>query len=213
MSDVCASDLDDAEILENVTRNLNDYFHLILGKYERSVLAVAMGILNNPQDAEEVTADTFVKFYQSLPAMIAEERDIHLRPLLMRIVTNRCLNRRRDEQRQLRFLPGGRISLDTVEGRVFVEGMPCGQTISAEGEAIQHENSEELYRLLGRLTLRERVVVTNHYIGKLPDSEIASMLDEKKPDTIKKMRQRALKKLRDMRSKEMSGMTGMTAVL
>jgi len=149
MDDDHARRLDDAEILERVTENPDDYIHLLLAKYKDTIFAVALRMLGNQQDAEEVTLDTFEKFYRSLPKMIAEGQAIHLRPWLIRVVTNGCLNHKRHDGRKRRPPPG--ISLDTDEGWDLAEGAPRGQTPSAEDEAIQYENNEELYRLLRRL--------------------------------------------------------------
>lgn len=217
MDDDYARHLSDAEILEAMTKDLDSYFHLLVGKYWTLMLAVALWKLGNPQDAEEVTVDTFVQAYRSLPRLLrerrqegrqqGEEQSIRLRPWLMAIVTNGSLNRMRYNKQQLRAPAGGSISVDTDEGRVFVEGTPYGQVVSAEEEAIQHENDEELYRLLEQLSPREQGIVDNHHIGGQTDSEVASTLGEK-PDTIKKIRQRALKKLRELRDKMWQGVGG-----
>ena len=80
---------------------------------------------------------------------------------------------------------------------MLVEGMLDGQGPSAEDEAIQRENKDELYLLLRRLLPRQYIIVILYYIGGLSDPEIASILG-RKPNTIKKDRERALKRLRDM---------------
>ena len=190
---------DDAEILQRVTENMDDDFHLLVAKYKKTIFAVAWSMLGNQQDAEEVTADTFVQACQSLPKLIEKGQGIYLRPWLITIVTNGCLNHKRHEGRQRRPPPG--VSLDTDEGRDRVDGTGHYQAPSAEDEAIRHENTNELYRLLRQLPQRQLIIVILYYIGGLSDSEIASIL-ERKRDTIKKDRERALQRLKKLREKD-----------
>jgi RNA polymerase sigma factor (sigma-70 family) len=197
MDDDYARDLDDAEILAKITENLNDNFHLLVEKYKTPIFPMALGMLGNQQDALEVTAYTFEQAYLSLPGLIAGGRAINFRPWLSTIVTNACRNRWRDDKRQR--LPAG-ISVDTEDGRRRVESMP-GLVRSAENEAIQHENIEELYRVLGRLRSPKREIVVLYYIEGLSDPEIASQLGKDR-EAIKKMRERAVKKMREMRENE-----------
>lgn len=185
---------DDAAVLQRLVEGLDDYFHLLWEKYGKTVSAVARGLLDNPQDAEEVAADTFIQAYRSLPRLIERGQAIHLRPWLITIVTHSSQNRRRHDGRQRRPPPG--ISLDTDDGWNLAENALCGLVPSAEDEAIRHENNEEVYRLLRQLPQRQRLIVTLHYIGGLTGAQIASILGSK-ADAIKKERERALKKLRD----------------
>ncbi|MBA2393277.1 MAG: RNA polymerase sigma factor [Ktedonobacteraceae bacterium] len=198
MDDDYARDLDDAEILAKITENLNDNFHLLVEKYKTPIFPMALGMLGNQQDALEVTAYTFEQAYLSLPGLIAGGRAINFRPWLSTIVTNACRNRwRRDKRQRLLAV----ISVDTKDGRSRVESMPRCHVLSAENEAIRHENIEELYRLLDRLRSPKREIVVLYYIEGLSDHEIASQLGKDR-EAIKKMRERAVKKMREMRDNE-----------
>lgn len=194
MNEDHAGDFEDDEILQRVAENLDDYFHLLWEKYGRIIFAVARGLLDTPQDAEEALVDTFMQAYRSLPRLLAKGQTILLRPWLITIVTHGCQNRKRHDRRQRRPPPG--ISLDTDDGWMVADSTLCGCAPSAEDEAIRHENTNELYCLLQRLTQRQRVIVILYYIGGLTGAEIASILGSK-PDAVKKERERALKKLRD----------------
>jgi RNA polymerase sigma-70 factor (ECF subfamily) len=200
MEDNNAECFHDVEILEKLRgEKLADNFHLLVEKYMKVIFAVAYRMLGNPEDAEDVTIDTFVYAFQSLPEMLDTGQDIHLRPWLLTIVRNRCFNHRRDQER-LKRPPSG-IPLDRQDIREHVEGTPYGQLPSAEYEAVVRENNNKLYKALRQLSERERVIIILHYIGELPDSEIASIL-KGKPDTIKKARQRAVIKLRKIMDKD-----------
>jgi RNA polymerase sigma-70 factor, ECF subfamily len=206
MDDDYAGSLDDAELLEKLAENLDDYFHLLVRKYQKTIFGVAWKMVDSPEDAEEAAADTFVKAYYALPEMIRKGRDIRLQPWLVRIVKNNCRNRRRHE-RQLKRPPPG-ISLDQQGARELVESTPYYQISSAEEVVVQQESDDELHRLLdhllGQLPELQRKIMNLRYFQELSCIRIAKELREK-PDTIKKARLRALKKLRTMISRTKSG--------
>jgi RNA polymerase sigma-70 factor (ECF subfamily) len=194
-----AESLDDAEIFEKLIESLDDYFHLLVRKYGKTIFRVAWRMLGSIEDAEEVKNDTFEQAYRSLGKMIEKGQKIHFRPWLTAIVTNSCLNRKRHDQRKKR--PPLGISLSTDEGSDLVEGMLDSQGLSAEDEAIQREDKDELYLLLRRLPPRQYIIIILYYIGGLSDPEIAGILG-RKPNTIKKDRGRALEKLRKWGTEE-----------
>ena len=97
MDDDYAESLDDAEILEKLAENLGDYFDLLVRKYEKTIFGVAWVMLGSPEDAKEVTNDTFEQAYWSLGKMIENGQKIYFRSWLVVIVTNSCLNRKRHE--------------------------------------------------------------------------------------------------------------------
>lgn len=201
MDDDYADSFDDDKLLEKLAENLDDYFHLLIAKYGKIIFVVTRNMLDNPQDAEEVTADTFEKAYKALPSMIYKKRKITFRPWLFKIAKNSCINHMKHES-GLKQLPPS-VSLDVQDVREYVEGTRYGQDSSAEEEAIQRENNTELYCLLGLLPERQREIIILYYIGGLSDLEIASVLKRKRdiiprPDAIKKARQRAFKTLQEM---------------
>jgi len=59
------------------------------------VYAIVMGIVGNPEDAEEVVQDVFVNAYRGLPRY--EERT-KFKPWLAKIARNRALNWMRDQK-------------------------------------------------------------------------------------------------------------------
>ena len=74
-------------------------------------------MLGSTEDAEDVLQEVFVNAYR---AMLADEREINLRPWLYRIARNRCLNHLRkptaDAQESMDMVPDGRGRLDRGEG-------------------------------------------------------------------------------------------------
>jgi RNA polymerase sigma factor (sigma-70 family) len=64
-------------------------FETIVDRYQGRLLGFCRQMLGSTEDAEDVLQEVFVNAYK---AMLADEREINLRPWLYRIARNRCLN-------------------------------------------------------------------------------------------------------------------------
>jgi RNA polymerase sigma factor (sigma-70 family) len=81
-------------------------FEAIVERYQGRLLGFCRQMLNSTEDAEDVLQEVFVNAYR---AMLADEREINLRPWLYRIARNRCLNYlrkpRADAQESMDMVP------------------------------------------------------------------------------------------------------------
>ena len=64
-------------------------FETIVDRYQARLLGFCRQMLGSTEDAEDVLQEVFVNAYR---AMLADKREINLRPWLYRIARNRCLN-------------------------------------------------------------------------------------------------------------------------
>jgi RNA polymerase sigma factor (sigma-70 family) len=64
-------------------------FEAIVERYQGRLLGFCRQMLGSTEDAEDILQEVFVNAYR---AMLADEREINLRPWLYRIARNRCLN-------------------------------------------------------------------------------------------------------------------------
>jgi RNA polymerase sigma factor (sigma-70 family) len=78
-------------------------FEVLFNRYHTRLLAFCQHMLTCREDAEDVLQEVFVAAHN---AMLADERDINVRPWLYRIARNRCLNHLR------RPVPEGQDSMD-----------------------------------------------------------------------------------------------------
>jgi len=97
-------DRDDAKLVAAACRGERSAFDALIVRYQRQATSVAYRLLNNMDDALEVTQDAFLRAYEKLASLDKTER---FGPWLLRIVSNMSLNKRRS-----RALRRG-ISLDT----------------------------------------------------------------------------------------------------
>ncbi len=140
-------------------------FDAIVDRYQARLLGFCRQMLHSQQDAEDVLQEVFVNAYR---AMLADERDINLRPWLYRIARNRCLNHLR------------KPSADAKES---MDEVPI---VEAASTAERVHNREEFRQLLGdvqklpetqrtALLLREMDAMSYEDIAKTMDTTVASV--------------------------------------
>ena len=112
------------------------------------VYAVVIGIVNNPQDAEEIVQDTFLNAYRGLPDL---EDTKKFKNWLAKIARNRALNRLRE----------GRI--DTVSiNEVGEQALPPSD--APDEKLILREQRELIRRAIETLSPKEREVARSYYL-------------------------------------------------
>ncbi len=112
------------------------------------VYAVVIGIVNNPQDAEEIVQDTFLNAYRGLPDL---EDTKKFKNWLAKIARNRALNRLREQR------------LDTVSiNEVSEHTLPPSD--APDEKLILREQRELIRRAIETLSPKEREVARSYYL-------------------------------------------------
>lgn len=155
-----------------------DAFDAIFVANEKAVFSIAMRFMGRRADAQELTQDVFMQLHAAL-GQIVDQR--HLRHWLLRTVTHRCLDRRRNDGRRPQLVP-----IETLE--------PDAQPAAPETEADPMARARLRQLLLG-LPLEARAVVLLRYQEDLDPPEIASLL-EMPVNTVKSHLRRSLEWLR-----------------
>jgi RNA polymerase sigma factor (sigma-70 family) len=160
--------MDDTELTEHLARDLDGAFEDLVRAHVDRCHAIALRVLGNAHDAEEVAQDALVRAYRALEGYPSERiRDIRLRPWLATIVVNLCRNRVRR-----RVLPTTPLA-PIVETR----GEPAaGASTDPAGLAVQHSDRERLGALLAGLPERYRVPVVLRHVDDLSYAELAEIL-------------------------------------
>lgn len=179
--------MDDAALLEDLARDLDGSFETLVRAHVDRCYAIALRVLGNAHDAEEVAQDALVRAYRALEGYPPDRiRELRLRPWLATIVVNLCRNRHR------RKVPAS-TPLDPLVDR--------GQEPHAEGaddpagSAIRTAELERLAALLAGLPDRYRIPVVLRHVDDLSYAELAEVLD--RPEgTVKAQVSRGLALLR-----------------
>ncbi|MBK5232844.1 MAG: sigma-70 family RNA polymerase sigma factor, partial [Thermoleophilia bacterium] len=153
----------DEQLIALVRSGNSGAFDIIVDRYQARLLGFCRQMIGSTEDAEDVLQEVFVNAYK---AMIADNREINLRPWLYRIARNRSLNHLRkpkaDAQESMDMVPM------TVEG----------------GTAEKVHNREEFRQLLNDVTKlpeTQRAALLLREIDALSYEEIAEAMDTTVP--------------------------------
>jgi RNA polymerase sigma-70 factor (ECF subfamily) len=179
--------MDDSELAERLARDLDGTFEALVRAHVDRCYGIALRVLGDPHDAEEVAQDALVRAHRALggyePGRI---RDLRLRPWLATIVVNLCRNRVR------------RRALPTTSLEPLVEAGFEPASDAAEGPAALAEvavDRERLATLLASLPDRYRIPIVLRHVDDLSYAELSEVLG--RPEgTLKAQVSRGLAMLR-----------------
>ena len=179
--------MDDPTLADALARDLDAAFEPLVRAHADRCYAIALRVLGNPHDAEEVAQDALVRAYRALAGYEqARIRDIRLRPWLATIVVNQCRNR----------LRRGRPATTPLDGLAEIGREPAAPAEHGPvAVAEQSAEREQLARLLAALPERYRVPVVLRHVDDLSYAELAEVLG--RPEgTVKAQVHRGLAMLR-----------------
>jgi len=149
-------------------------FDQLVRRYQRKATAVAYRLLNNLDDAMEVTQDAFVNAYGKLDSLSQPER---FGSWLLRIVGNLSLNRRRARtlRKAVSLDAGGSDGGGETEGRGELD-VPDKSLVQPDDAA----SAEDVRRLidegLAELPEMQRQALVLFSVENVPQKEVAEIL-------------------------------------
>lgn len=148
-------------------------FEDLIQTYQSLVYGLAFRLLNDPEEARDVTQETFLKAYRGVGAFRGE---CGLKTWLYRLAVNQASNHRRWWRRRRRH---DTVSLDAPQGDASAtlgDNLPSGGR-SPEQVALGRERQRLLMMALDSLKHDYRVVVVLRDIEELSYEEIAATID------------------------------------
>jgi RNA polymerase sigma-70 factor, ECF subfamily len=166
-------------------------FDALVRRYDRSVLRLALHMLNNEQDAQDIHQEAFIKAYRHLSNFRFE---CSFYTWLYRIVTNLCLDQLR--RRKSRREDPGTVLDSSGEELDLMASVQDERAMANPARELERKNmSAAIQSALEELTPRERMVFElKHYQG-LKLRTIGEMLSTTE-ETAKNTLFRATRKLR-----------------
>jgi len=176
------------ELPDRLARDLDGSFEELVLAHERLVFGLALRVVGDRGDAEEVAQDTFERAYWALAGYPAERvAAMRLRPWLARIALNLARNRLRRRPPPARPLTDG-------------DGQPLAVAAPAAAEPAQvaerGQERELLAALLAGLPRPWREAVVLRHVEGLPYAEVAEVLG-RPVGTVKTHVHRGVRQLRD----------------
>ena len=134
-------------------------FNEIVERHRRAVYHVCYRFVNNPEDASDLTQETFVRAWKGLAKFKGEAA---LSTWLYRIAVNVCLNR----------VSARRLDVEPLESDRFVD-----TTSEAPGEQLfREERAEAVRRAIAKLPEKQRATLILRAYQDLSHQQIADIL-------------------------------------
>lgn len=187
-----------------LAEDLDAGFVELFDSYRSMVFSVALRMSGRWADAEDLTAEAFLRAFRALSDYSNERiAGLRLRPWMLTIVMNLGRNRWRTNARKPP--PDGLDALDLASGGGDSSGSDrrdsASQDEAVEDTVLRHETSTELAGLLGLLAEEQRAAVVLRHVVDLPIGEISTVLGIPQ-GTVKSHISRGLQRLRDLTTAE-----------
>lgn len=161
----------DSDLLVDLAADLDGSFHRLVLAHQDRLYGFALRLSGNPQDAEEIAQDAFVRGYRALKKYEPERvRSLAMGPWLHRIALNVFRNRYRRKTLPTVLLPGGE-----EDGAPELE-LRDGAALQPEVVAERVEEQVRLAGLLAELPEGYRIAVVLRHVQGLPYLEVGQML-------------------------------------
>jgi RNA polymerase sigma factor (sigma-70 family) len=171
------------EINSNFTENAKNDFYLVvkaregsqkayadlMQRYKDSIYFMVLKMVNNKEDAMDLTVETFAKAFEKLDKY---QPDYAFSTWLFRVATNNCID----------FIRKKKLNTQSIHGMMDEDGEEVQLQIKAdvlnpEETSIKKQQTEELKLLIQSLPPRYRNLITLRYFDELSYEEIAQQLD------------------------------------
>jgi RNA polymerase sigma factor (sigma-70 family) len=160
--------MDEQGLPERLATDLDGSFEELVRAHIDRCHAIALRVLGNRNDAEEVAQDALVRAYRALQGYSPERiRELRLRPWLATIVVNLCRNRARRSS-----LPTTRLEPLVASG--WQPAAAAGDDPTAP--LLRAADRERLAALLASLPDRYRIPIILRHVDDLSYAELAEAL-------------------------------------
>jgi RNA polymerase sigma factor (sigma-70 family) len=178
----------DPELPARLARDLDGSFAALVVDHQRLVFGLALRVVADRADAEEVAQDTFVRAYHALAGYEAERvAAMRLRPWLAQIALNLARNR-------VRRRPPPARPLEDGDGQPLAVAAPAA---AGPAELAERRVERDFWDgLLAGLPRGQREAVVLRHVEGLPYAEVAEILG-RPVGTVKTHAHRGVRQLRE----------------
>ena len=178
---------EELRLVERVRAGETEAFEDLVRAHEKSVYNLALRMTGNPQDAEDMAQEAFLKAYRSLPDFRGESK---FSVWLYRIVSNVCLDHLRRQSRR----PTVSLTAADDEGGEDAQWDVPDESFSPERLLERKLTREAVQKGLAQLPEEQRQILLLREIRGLSYEEIGEIL-ALEPGTVKSRIFRARKRL------------------
>lgn len=170
----------DKYYIDRVCSGKANDFSFLVEKYKNMVFTLAVRMLKNREEAEEIAQDAFVKAYKSLSKF---KGDSKFSTWLYRITYNSCLDRLKSQERM--------IKSDIID-KMHI------RNLEVEKDVLDYMDEKERLQVINNainlLADEDKAIITLFYFNELSLQEVSDIVGTN-PNTIKIRLYRSRKKL------------------
>jgi RNA polymerase sigma-70 factor, ECF subfamily len=161
----------DERISASLVTNLEDGFERLVIAYQHRLYGFALRLAGNPQDAEEIAQDAFVRAYRALSTYAPPQTaTLRLRPWLFQIALNVFRNR-------MRLVRPQQVPLDQAgeDGELLLQ-LEADRREQPEQMLDSAESERRLAGLIAALPEHFRIAIVLRHIEGLSYADMAALL-------------------------------------
>ena len=178
----------DEELVEQIKKGDDKAFQQLMERYIKHIFNFIRQYIRTPEDAEDVTQDTFFKTWKYIKRF---KDNMKFKPWLFTIARNTAL----DHIKKKKAVTFSDINNADDENMAFEETIADTELLPPELFA-QVELADEMKEVLSILHPDHQAVLTMHYQQDMTFEEIAEIMD-KPMNTVKSWHRRSLSKVKD----------------
>ncbi|OOG68092.1 RNA polymerase sigma factor [Flavobacterium sp. A45] len=155
--------LSDQHYINQIIRGDTNVFSVLVDRYKEMIFTLALKMIKNREEAEEVSQDTFVKVYNSLNKF---KGDSKFSTWIYRIAYNTCLDRLKKNKKD-----ESTISIDEFSDHLV-------KTLDNALSALEDkERKQTIQNCMNLLSREENFLLTLYYFDDQNLDEIAKIMD------------------------------------
>lgn len=152
-----------AQLVRETQNNNTEAFAQLYSHFAQSVYYLALRILKNPDDANDVVQETFTKLYHSIDRL---KKPRAITKYVNTIAYNTAISSLRQDKKDLMYDDTDLDNFMPTESKDYIP----------EKALEEKEKSEHIVDMVDKLTLNQRIVVTLFYYEDMSASEISEIL-------------------------------------
>ncbi len=174
--------LDDQELIENYLNGNEKSFELLVKKYLKPIYSFVYRYLNNQQDAEDITQETFIKIWKNIKKF---DKNKSFKTWLFTIAKNSAL----DALKSKKTIPFATFNVKKNEN--ILDKMLLNPDFMPDKIIEKKDFVEQLILTIKKLPLKYREILFLYYKEGFNFQEIADILSES-VNTVKSRHRRAI---------------------
>ena len=180
-------DIDEKKLLKKAAAGSAEAFEQLVLTYQTPIYNLCLRMTGNPEDAADMTQESFLKAWRSLEGFHFESA---FSTWLYRLASNTCLDFLRSVKRRKQFS----LTMEDADGETQLLDLP-DPAPTPEASLLSAEESALLGAAMRQLDPEQQRILTLCVVNDLSYTEIAAVLDIKE-GTVKSRLARARENLR-----------------